>query len=71
MKQVTVTIPDEYYENLVQFLKPIPDSNIDNSQDEYNKSVEKMVLDRIKNSKSEDYTPWNEAKKRLDAKWLK
>ena len=24
MRQVTVTIPDEYYDNLIAFLKPIP-----------------------------------------------
>ena len=51
MSQATVTITDEYYDHLIQFLKPIPDTIIDNSQDEYNKSIEKMVLERIKNSK--------------------
>ena len=55
MRQVTITISDEYYDNLMQFLKPIPDTIIDNSQEEYNKSIEKMVLERIKNSKPEDF----------------
>jgi hypothetical protein len=71
MRQVMVTIPDEYYDNLMLFLKPIPDTTVDNSKEDYNRSIEKMVLERIKNSKPEDYIPWNEAKKRLDAKWLK
>jgi len=71
MRQVTVTIPDEYYENLLQFLKPIPDAVVDNRQEEYNRSIEKMVLERLENSKPEDYVSWEESKKRLDAKWLK
>lgn len=71
MRQLTVTIPDEYYENLLQFLKPIPNAVIDNRQVEYNLSIEKMVLERIENSKPEEYVSWEESKKRLDAKWLK
>ena len=71
MRQVTVTIPDEYYENLLQFLRPIPDAIIDTRQEEYNRSIEKMVLERLENSKPEDYVSWEESKKRLDAKWLK
>ena len=39
----------------MQFLKPIPGSNVGNSDEEYNHSVEKMVLERIKNSKLDDY----------------
>jgi len=71
MRQVTVTIPDEYYENLLQFLRPIPDAIIDTRQEEYNRSIEKMVIERLENSKPEDYVSWEESKKRLDAKWLK
>jgi len=71
MRQVTVTIPDEYYDNLIQFLKPIPDTIVDNSQEEYNLSIEKMVLERIKNAKPEDYISWEESKKRRNTKWNK
>jgi hypothetical protein len=71
MRQVKVTIPDEYYDNLLEFLKPIPDSKVDNEEDEYNKKIQEMVIDRVKNSKPEDYVPWEDAKKRLDAKWNK
>ena len=71
MRQVTVTIPDEYYENLLQFLRPIPDAVIDTRHEEYNRSIEKMVIERLENSKPEDYVSWEESKKRLDAKWLK
>lgn len=69
MRQLTVTIPDEYYENLIQFLKPIPDTHVDTREDEYNRSIEKKVLERIKNAKPEDYVSWDESKKRLDEKW--
>ena len=55
LRQVTITISDEYYDNLMRILKPIPDTIIDNSQEEYNKSIKKMVLERIKNSKPEDF----------------
>ena len=69
MRQATVTIPDEYYDHLMQFLKPIPDTIIDNNQDEYNKSIEKMVLARIKNSKPEDYVNAKESLNRIKEKY--
>ncbi len=69
MRLVTVTIPDEYYDNLIQFLKPIPDTIVDNRQEEYNRSIEKMVLERIKKAKPEDYRSWEDVKKDLDKKW--
>ncbi|MBX9807600.1 MAG: hypothetical protein K2X95_07350 [Flavobacteriaceae bacterium] len=69
MRQVTVTIPDEYYDNLIQFLKPIPDTIVDNSQEEYNRSIEKMVLERVKNSKPEDYVDARESVQRLKLKY--
>ena len=55
MRQVTITIPDEYYENLMQFLKPIPNTLIDNSKENYDRSIEKIVKERILNSKPDDY----------------
>jgi hypothetical protein len=70
MKQLTVTIPDEFYESLMQFLKPIPDVLVDESHEKYKLSIEKMVLDRQKNAKPEDYIPLEDALKELDKKWL-
>ena len=55
MRQVTITIPDEYYDNMMQFLKPIPNNLIDNSKEEYDKGIEKKVLERISSSKPDDY----------------
>jgi galactose-1-phosphate uridylyltransferase len=69
MRQVTVTIPDEHYDDLINFLKPIPETVIDNREEEYNKKIQEMVLDRVNNSKPEDYVSWEECKKRLNAKW--
>jgi hypothetical protein len=69
MRQVTVTIPDEYYDNLIQFLKPIPDTIVDNSQEEYNRSIEKMVLERVKNAKPEDYADARESVQKLKLKY--
>ncbi|MBC7439243.1 MAG: hypothetical protein H7250_04590 [Flavobacterium sp.] len=69
MRQLTVTIPDEYYDNLIQFLKPIPDAIIDTREDEYNRSIEKMVLERIKNAKPEDYVDAGESLNKLKVKY--
>lgn len=69
MRQVTVTIPDEYYDNLIEFLKPIPDTIVDNREEKYNKKIEEMVLERVKNSKPEDYVDARESVQRLKLKY--
>lgn len=69
MRQVTVTIPDEYYDNLIEFLKPIPDTIVDNREEEYNKKIQEMVLERVKNSKPEDYVDARESVQRLKLKY--
>ena len=56
---------------MIEFLKKIPDVLIDNRQAEYDISIEKMVLERIKNAKPEDYLDWEDVKKEMDKKWLK
>ena len=53
----------------MQFLKPIPSSNVGNSEEEYDHSVEKMVLERIKNSKPDDYADARESLQRLKIKY--
>jgi hypothetical protein len=69
MRQLTVTIPDEYYDDLINFLKPIPKTSIDNREEEYNKKIQEMVLERVKNSKPEDYVDTRESIKRLKLKY--
>ena len=69
MREVKVTIPDEYYNDLINFLKPIPNSLVDNREDEYNKKIQEMVLERVKHSKPEDYVDARESLKRLKVKY--
>ena len=69
MRQVTITIPDEYYENLIQFLKPIPNTTIDNRQEEHDKFIQNLIVERAKNAKPEDHQSWEEAMKELDIKY--
>ena len=69
MRQVTITIPDEYYENLMQFLNPIPNTTINNRQEEHDKFIQNLIVERAKNAKPEDYQSWEEAMKELDIKY--
>ena len=72
MRQLTVTIPDDFYETFVSFIKHVPDVSInENTANEVPLWQQEIVLDRIKNSKPEDYVSWEESKKRLNSKWNK
>lgn len=72
MRQLTVTIPDDFYETFISFFKHVPDVSInENVDNEIPLWQQEMVLERIKNSKPEDYLSWEESKKRLNAKWNK
>lgn len=72
MRQLTVTIPDDFYETFVSFFKHIPDVSIDeNTGNEVPLWQQEMVLERMKNAKPEDYISWEESKKRLNSKWNK
>ena len=71
MRQVTVTIPDDFYETFISFFKHIPDVSInENAANEVPKWQQEMVLERMKNAKPEDYLDWEYVKKELDKKWL-
>lgn len=72
MRQLTVTIPDDFYETFISFFKHVPDVSInENVDNEIPLWQQEMVLERIKDSKPEDYISWEESKKRLNAKWNK
>ncbi|WET00642.1 hypothetical protein P0R33_12765 [Flavobacterium sp. YJ01] len=72
MRQLTVTIPDDFYETFISFFKHVPDVSIDeNVENEIPLWQQEMVLDRIKNAKPEDFISWEKSKKRLNAKWNK
>ena len=71
MRQLTVTIPDDFYDTFISFLKHIPNVSIDeNTENEISIWQQEMVLERMKNAKPEDYISWKEAKKEMDKKWL-
>ena len=56
MRQLTVTIPDDFYETFISFFKHVPDVSIDEKvENEIPLWQQEMVLDRIKNAKPEDY----------------
>ena len=70
MRQLTVTIPDDFYETFISFFKHIPDVSIDeNTSNEVPLWQQEMVLERMKNAKPEDYRSWEDVKKELDKKW--
>jgi phosphopantothenoylcysteine synthetase/decarboxylase len=70
MRQLTVTIPDSFYETFISFFKHIPDVSIaENATNEVPLWQQEMVLERIKNAKPEDYRSWEDVKKELDKKW--
>lgn len=73
MKQITVTLPDSFYNSFINFFKHIPEVSIHEEviEDEVPKWQQDLVLNRIKNSKPEDYIPWEDVQKELDEKWLK
>jgi len=71
MKQLTVTIPDDFYETFISFIKHIPDVSIDeNVTNEIPLWQQEMVLEHMKNAKPEDYVPWEDFEKEMDKKWL-
>lgn len=72
MRQLTVTIPDSFYETFISFFKHIPDVSIaENATNEVPLWQQEMVLERMKNAKPEDYISWEESKKKRNVKWNK
>lgn len=73
MSQVTVTFPDNLYPVIMKYLKDNPYISVDEQYEYEDKTVpqwqQDLVLERIKNSKPEDYRNWEDVKKDLDAKY--
>ena len=69
MKQLTVSIPESFYNTFIEFFKHIPDAKIEEIESfpipEWHK---KETLHRLKTSKKEDFIPWTKAKKQLKSK---
>ena len=71
MRQLTVTIPDDFYETFIDFIKHIPNIYIEeNTAIEIPIWQQEIVLERLKNAKPEDFISWEEVKKEMDKKWL-
>ena len=74
MRQVIVSFPDDFYQTFMEYLKDKPEVSVDEEFEYFDKSVpqwqQDIVLDRIKNSKPEDYVDaWEsliELKKKYD-----
>lgn len=70
MRQLTLTIPDDFYTKLMTFLAPNPEIIVEEKNDD---SVplwqQEMVLERIKNSKTEDYIDAKEALNSIKSKY--
>lgn len=70
MRQLTVTIPDEFYETFISFFKHVPDVSInENTVDQVPLWQQEMVLERMKNAKAEDYVDAKESLKKIKDKY--
>ena len=71
MRQLTVTIPDDFYKTFIAFFKHMPDVVIDEREkDDVPEWQQKLVLERMKNANPEDFLDWEDVKNELDKKWL-
>lgn len=69
MKQVTISIPDKLYNSFLELFKHIPAITIAEEVKVVLSEKQKQVLDnRRKTSRSEDFIPWDTAKKQLKVK---
>ena len=70
MRQLTLTIPDDFYAKLMTFLAPNPEIIVEEKNDD---SVQlwqqEIVLERIKNSKPKDYIDAREALNTIKSKY--
>jgi hypothetical protein len=70
MRQLTVTIPDDFYETFISFFKHIPDVSInENAVNEVPLWQQEIVLERMKNAKPEDYVDARESLKKIKDKY--
>jgi hypothetical protein len=69
MRQLTVTMEDNYYNTFIDVLKQIPQISVVESESDYIKNQELMVIERVKNAKPEDYISWEIVKREMDEKW--
>ena len=73
MRQVMVTIPDNFYSTFLDYLKNNPEVLVEEKYEYFDETVpqwqQDLVLERIKNSKPEDYVDARESLNRIKAKY--
>lgn len=67
MKEITLKIPDTKFRFLMELFNQL---GIEVLQNDYTITEEhkEIVRERLKNAKDEDFTPWEEARKKLKFK---
>ena len=70
MRQLTVNIPDESFDKFMALCQQIPDVSVaEKKEDNVPLWQQEMVLERIKNTKPEDYIDANEALNSMKKKY--
>jgi hypothetical protein len=70
MRQLTVTIPDTFYDSFIDFFKHVPEVSInENKESDVPQWQQDIVLERMKNAKPEDYIDARESLKKIKAKY--
>lgn len=70
MRQLTVTIPDDLFSSLIEFINKIPETTfVENEIKTHQELQNKMVLDRINNANPEEYIPVKESLQKLKNKY--
>ena len=69
MRQITISIPESFYKTFMEFFKYIPEAKIEETETFSIPSWHKEeTLNRVKDSREEDYIPWRKVKKQLKNK---
>lgn len=69
MRQLTVTIPDDFYNTFIAFIKHIPEVKINEKDNEFIEKQDKMVAERVENAKPEDYVDAFESLEKIKNKY--
>lgn len=70
MRQLTVTIPDDFYETFISFFKHIPEVSVnEETANDVPLWQQEMVLEGMKNAKPEDYIDARESLKKIKGKY--
>ena len=71
MARFTITVPESKTQELLNYLKKLRGVSVETATEQNEESFfipewqKEMILERIKNSKPEDFIEWSEAKKMI------